>query len=86
MQDFDAGVRLDPDNDRPYATRGKAYFFLGEVDRAIQDLEMAILLDPEYSRSYHLRGLIYTSLGNEAQALADLKRAKEIIEKMTALR
>ncbi|MCI0793438.1 MAG: hypothetical protein J4O03_08240 [Chloroflexi bacterium] len=49
MQDFDAAIRLNPQQANAYNNRRLAYGALDEPKRAIEDYDEAIRLDSEYA-------------------------------------
>ena len=73
--DFNAAIRLIPNDGRPYNNRGAAYFQKGDFERAIADYSAGIKLDPTLIGAYIGRGLTYERLGRRAEAIADYRRA-----------
>ena len=76
--DFDAYIRLDPDDASAYFKRAYAFDELGQHDRAIEDLDEAIRIDPTYAVAYNNRGVAYQSLGERELAERDFAKAKEL--------
>jgi len=61
-----------------YNWRGRAYFDLGEYDRAIAELSEAIRLDPKRAIAYAVRGIAYTKRTDYDRAIADLEQAMQL--------
>ena len=75
IADFDAAIRLWPDNAQAYRYRGRIWSRKGDLDRAIADLDAAIRLDPKNPGLLHDRGLIRQQRGELDEALVDLDHA-----------
>ncbi|CCE06579.1 conserved hypothetical protein [Bradyrhizobium sp. STM 3843] len=75
IADFDAAIRLWPDNAQAYRYRGRVWSRKGDLDRAIADLDVAIRLDPKNPGLLHDRGLIRQQRGEFDEALVDLDHA-----------
>jgi len=52
-----------------YTSRGAAYDYLGERQRAIEDYDKAIRLDPRLAIAYFNRGVAYKTLGQRQRAI-----------------
>ena len=78
IQDFNAAVRLDPNQGRAYSNRGFAYNQKGDYDHAISDLSRAILLEPDIATTYSDRAHAYSVRGDKERARADLQKALEL--------
>jgi tetratricopeptide (TPR) repeat protein len=73
LRDFDAGIRLDPNNPLWYGSRGRAYSYSGQHERALEDYSHVIELAPRLSpNAYNDRGWAYVELNQPEKALADL--------------
>ncbi len=72
-------VALAPDDPAAYLTRGWAYYWVDDNERAIADLTKAIELRPDYAEAYQCRGDVYTWEGDHEKALADYNRTIELV-------
>ena len=63
VSDFDAAIRLAPDNADPWYNRGLTYAEMGEPLRAVEDLSRAIELEPGLAEARYNRGMVYRDLG-----------------------
>lgn len=71
--DFDAYLRLKPDDVQVVHYRGLAYEQIGRFDDAIADYSRAIELNPNFAGSYYInRGISYGKMGDYCRSLADL--------------
>ena len=61
---MDAVLRLNPEDDYAYLTKGLAHFAKGDDDLAISDLDAVLQLNPDHAGAYMLRGIL---LGNRKQ-------------------
>jgi tetratricopeptide (TPR) repeat protein len=76
LRDFDAAIRLEPDNPMWYGSRGLAYSYSGQHERAIEDYTREIEMAPRASAMpYNNRGWAYVDLGQPEKALPDLTKA-----------
>ena len=75
LADFNAAIRLMPNDRLPYNNRGLVYYHKGDFKRAIADFSAAIKLDPTLIDAYIGRGLTHERLGRSADAIADYRRA-----------
>jgi len=78
IRDFDAALRLKPDDASAFYNRGIAYYGKGQYDQAIRDFTEAIRLKPDYTSAYGNRGLAYAKLGRRDKAIADYRKAIEL--------
>ena len=76
--DFDAAIKLAPDNAYLYFDRGNLRCSIKNYSHAIDDYTKAISLNPDIAEVYFNRGLAYLKLGNKQQAVADLSKAGEL--------
>ena len=76
--DFDAAIKLAPDNAYLYFDRGNLRCSVKNYSHAIDDYTKAISLNPDIAEVYFNRGLAYLKLGNKQQAVADLSKAGEL--------
>lgn len=58
-----------------YATRGRIYMILGELDASLSDYDEAIRLDPHKPRSYNNRGFTYLLKNDFQSANRDFSQA-----------
>ena len=75
LADYDAVVRLRPEDPTAYYYRGLHLKELARHEGAIEDLGEAIRLDPKYLPPYVARGLAYSSLDRNFRAIDDLDTA-----------
>jgi len=75
IDDFNAVVALDPDNERGYYYRGIALIDKRDYEHALEDLDHSIALNPERGTAFLARGLTKSELGCEEDAAVDFKAA-----------
>ena len=75
IADYDAALRLEPNNPHIYNSRGIAYRRKGEYDRAIADYAAAIRLDPRNPHFFRHRGVAYRWKREYDRAIADYSQA-----------
>ena len=75
IADFDAAIRLQPNNTLAYCGRGFAKEGLGQYFAAISDYDTAIRLQPDYADAYYSRGNAKSNLGQHFAAIADYDMA-----------
>ena len=61
---MDAVIKLNPDDDYAYFTRGLSHYARGDEVQAITDLDSALGLNPDHAGAHLLRGIL---LGNRKQ-------------------
>ena len=67
---------MDPNYAKAYNSRGTAYNFKGEHNRAIEDFSKVIALDPNDAyAAYTNRGLAYYRKGQHDRAIKDYNKA-----------
>ena len=76
--DFDAALRLSPEDQPSLYGRGRSFAMLGKYDRAIADLSHYLQLNPRDDRAFNERGLAYLRKGEIDPALADFEHAIKI--------
>ena len=64
-------LKVEPDLEVFYITRGYAYAELKEYERAIEDFSKAIELNPNYAEAYYNRGVTYAELNKYERAIKD---------------
>jgi tetratricopeptide (TPR) repeat protein len=72
LADYDASLRLCPDNWDAFAGRGKIYAELGSYAQAIASLDTAVALSHGATEAYIERGNIYLLAGRLPNAFQDL--------------
>jgi tetratricopeptide (TPR) repeat protein len=75
IADFDAVVRLAPNDPRGYINRGDALVSKGEFDGAVNDYDVVIGLDPGNWEAYTHRGEARRLQGDLVRSLADHDKA-----------
>ena len=75
LNDFDRAIRMDPENARPYNSRGIIYKNLGRPQKAIANFSKAVRLDPSYAEAYINRGIGHISMGEYDRACEDFRKA-----------
>jgi Flp pilus assembly protein TadD len=71
IENYDAAVRLKPDDEKLYYHRGNAFNNTGRYQLAIEDYNKAIRLKPDLAVAYANRGNAYRSLGHNQLAIED---------------
>jgi len=71
-------LKVEPDSEAFYITRGYAYAELNELEQAIEDYDRAIELNPNYAEAYNNRGNVYAELNKYERAIEDYDRAIEL--------
>ena len=66
---YEKYVKFDDQNSRAFLSLGKAYFYLRELEKAIENLEKSKGLDPREKETYHLLGTAYQDSRNLDLAL-----------------
>jgi tetratricopeptide (TPR) repeat protein len=78
---YEEYVTYDEKNDHAYLSLGKAYFYLRELEKAIENLERAKELEPNDQETYHFLGMAYQDTKNLEQALKAYDQYVEIRQK-----
>ena len=78
LSDFNAALKLKPNDATLYDYRGMAYRCKNMDDKAIQDFNKAMALDPKFARPYRNRAMIYYDRGDFDKSLADLRKAQSL--------
>lgn len=78
MQDFNAGIALNPNDPIAFLTRASLFTETGKYHLAIRDLTRAISLRPNYGYAYSSRGLAYAFTGEYDKAITDYDKALRI--------
>ena len=66
-----------PNDAKAYYSRGTAYYYLNQYERAIKDFDRAIELNPNDVKAYYNRGIVYYDLKQYGRAIKDFDRAIE---------
>ena len=69
---MDAVIRLNPDDDYAYRSRGLAHYSKGEDDLALSDLDAVLRLDPDHTAAYWFRGRIFGDRRQWSRLIADM--------------
>jgi tetratricopeptide (TPR) repeat protein len=76
MDDFNAALRLDPEQADAFLNRGVAKISLGQFADALVDIQKGIDLGPsEIALGYYDRAIAHERLGNVREAYFDYQRA-----------
>ncbi|ARV61576.1 hypothetical protein BZZ01_25730 [Nostocales cyanobacterium HT-58-2] len=75
IKDFNAALRLQPDNPFAYRQRGVARSSEENYQAALEDLNKALTLQPDNAYAYVDRGMIYALLGNRKAFTEDFDKA-----------
>ena len=78
MPDYDAAIRINPNEVDVYYNRGTARFHLGRYEDAITDFDETVNLNRDYASAYNNRGLAKERLGRYEDAIADFDEAIRI--------
>lgn len=78
LKDFNAGLKLKPNDPSLLDYRGTVYRCKGQNDKALQDFNKAMELDPKFARAYRDRGMLYFDMGEFDKSLTDLKKAQSL--------
>ena len=73
--DYDAAIKLDPDNVKALSNRAAIYADQRAYERALEDNNRVVELAPDQARSYVSRGLTYARRGDFENALHDFDQA-----------
>lgn len=69
--DYDAAIRLDPDNPAPYNNRGYVHAKEGRFTQAVADFSKALLLKPGYAQAFVGRGAAYRKAASIETSVID---------------
>ena len=75
IDDFNAALRLSPEEAMIYNNRGNVLLELRHYEEAAKDFGQAIALVPNYGQAYNNRGNARFLLGDHAAAIADYTKA-----------
>ena len=78
LNDFNAALKLKPNDPLLITYRGVVYYAKGQNDLAMKDFNRAIEIDPKCGKAYYQRGMIYENQEKYAQAVPELKKAKSL--------
>lgn len=79
IADFDAAVKLAPNEALPRYNRGATRFLDGDLEGAVEDFTAAIERDPEFVQAYQRRGVARLNLDELQEALADFDAALRLL-------
>ena len=86
LDDFNAALRIDPDQADAYLNRGVAKITLGQYADALVDIQKGIDLGPsEIALGYYDRAIAHERLGNIREAYFDYQRALKAAPNFTAM-
>jgi tetratricopeptide (TPR) repeat protein len=72
---YTKAIKIRPNNDWAYKSRGEVYVKLGKYDEALADYNQAIKINPNQDFYYATRGHINFKLGRRDEGLADYNQA-----------
>ena len=75
---YTASLTFNPKIVEDYISRGNAYSYIGEHDKAIADYNEAIRLKPNYAKAYYNRGNAYRDKVNFDKAIVDYTKVIEL--------
>jgi tetratricopeptide (TPR) repeat protein len=75
IQDYDAAIKLAPNDSRAPGMRALAYYFKHDYDRALADCDEAIRLKPNDAAAYNNRAAVYQVRGDWDRAVTDYQKA-----------
>jgi tetratricopeptide (TPR) repeat protein len=71
-------IKLDPDNDAAYDTRGYIKYYLNDEVGSLKDFDVSISMNPNYSVKYYHRGYAKKELGDLKGAIKDWQIAYKL--------
>jgi len=78
LEDYEAGIALDPDDWTLYSGRGNAHNELGDWLSAIDDFNKALALNPEGATLFNNRGVAKAKSGDFEGGFQDLSKSLEL--------
>jgi len=78
ISDLSKAIRIDPEKEVAYLTRGVAYMRTDRPKLAIDDFDKVVELNLKNRRAYHLRGHAHFLTGDKEKALSDFDKAIEL--------
>jgi 1-deoxy-D-xylulose-5-phosphate reductoisomerase len=75
IEEFNQALRINPNYENSYVSRGFCRFRLGDTQGAIQDYNQAIQLNPNHAKAYYNRGLARRKLEDKQGAIQDYSEA-----------
>jgi tetratricopeptide (TPR) repeat protein len=86
LHNFQAAIRLDPDEPDLFVGEGLAYYRLNDPDRAVETLKQAIRLDPKRPNAYKIIGDIYDQRDEIEMAIGYYEKGLDLDPSDQALR
>ena len=78
IDDFSTVIRLDPQHEWAYYSRGECYALLEQYDLALADYDRALQLNPTNHFALAGRGIVFLKQKNYPKAIADFTEAIRI--------
>jgi Flp pilus assembly protein TadD len=78
IEEFNQALRINPNYENSYVSRGFCRFSLGDTQGAIQDYNQAIRLNPSHAKAYYNRGLARRKLEDKQGAIQDYTEAIQL--------
>ncbi|MDH3476281.1 MAG: tetratricopeptide repeat protein [Rhodospirillales bacterium] len=72
---IEAGEISKQDLAQAFYRRGNAFYYLGELERAIEEFSRALVLDPRHANAYYNRANAFADLGQHGRAVEDYTAA-----------
>lgn len=77
-QVFKEATELEPNYSQAHYNLGVSYYYLGELDSAIEEFKKTAKLNPKEADAYFLLGRSYEKLGTKKEAIRSYKKVVEI--------
>ena len=78
VERYSEAIQINPNSDKSYYNRGRAYYYLQDYNAAIADYTKAIKIDSQNASAYYNRGYVYTELQKYKEAVADYTKVIEL--------
>jgi cell division protease FtsH len=85
LEDFDAAIRIDPENFQAFLGRGLAWQAKGDHEKSLRDFDEVLRLRPDDSQTLGLRATARHHLGDFTGAISDFDRAIGIAPRVSWL-
>ncbi|GBU23715.1 hypothetical protein R83H12_00332 [Fibrobacteria bacterium R8-3-H12] len=75
IANYNQAIKLEPDYEKAYAYRARAYLSKRDYDKAIANYDQVIKLKPDFAYAYYERGIAYYCKSDYDKAVADYNQA-----------